>query len=202
MTGCLSTKAPTSLSRFALEKFLLISLMVRHLNLMTGSIGAWLALLVALSVSAGCGQSDSGSHVAAANDSNVKRLANLYQSYASRNGWQGPRDEADFKKFIREFPPHRLAAMMIDPNNTDMLFVSESDGQPFRVRYDVASGVTAVIPIVFEQQGINGRRQVGFTDGSVERVDDARYRQLLEGQADSKATDIPNPSSAPLSKGG
>jgi hypothetical protein len=140
------------------------------------------ALITAIALNGGCSQNNS-SHaaVAAANDSNVKRLSNLYQSFASRHGWRGPKDEAEFKEFIRNFPAHRLEMMGVGPDQLDTLFVSEIDGQPFQVKYEIKSGLGAVIPVVFEQQGEGGKRMVGFTNGSVQVADESLVRQLLDG---------------------
>ena len=136
------------------------------------------SLFVVLGV-IGCSESGPANAVAAANDSNVKRLSNLYQSLASRNGWRGPKDETEFKEFIRTFPAHRLELMGVDPSQVDALFVSDRDGQPFQVKYGIDSGLGAVIAVVFEQQGKDGMKLVGFTDGSVQSVDESRYQQLF-----------------------
>jgi hypothetical protein len=137
-------------------------------------------VLVVLLGVVGCSQSSPANAIAAANDSNVKRLSNLYQSFASRNGWRGPQDEAEFKAFIREFPSHRLEMLGVDPAQIDALFVAERDGQPFQVKYGISTGLGAVIAIVFEQQGAEGTKVVGFTDGSIQTVDESQYRKLFE----------------------
>jgi hypothetical protein len=147
---------------------------------MRGLLGNGFALVLTLGIF-GCSESGPANAVAAANDSNVKRLSNLYQSFASRNGWRGPKDETEFKEFIRTFPAHRLELMGVDPNQVDALFASERDGQPFQVKYGIDSGLGAVIAVVFEQQGKDGMKLVGFTDGSVQTVDESQYRQLFEG---------------------
>jgi hypothetical protein len=74
-----------------------------------------------------------------------------------------------------------LELMGVDPNQVDALFASERDGQPFQVKYGIDSGLGAVIAVVFEQQGKDGMKLVGFTDGSVQTVDESQYRQLFEG---------------------
>jgi hypothetical protein len=143
--------------------------------------------VVCLVLAVGCSQDRQvAGIVAAKNDSNLKRLANLYQSYQLRHSSQGPKDEAAFKGYIQyDMPAHRLEMMQIDPNNLDALFVSERDGQPFRVRYGVGGGAGWVVAVVFEQQGVGGEKQVGFTDGTVESADENRYRQLLEDRGRS-----------------
>jgi hypothetical protein len=142
-------------------------------------------LLLSCLAPCGCSENRAADQIAAANDSNIKRVANLYQSFLSRNGWEGPRDEATFRKFIQETPPHRLEMMQVDPNALDDLFRSERDGQPFQVRYEVKAGLGSVTAIVFEHQGEDGRRQVAFTNGSVEEADEARCKALLEGGGQS-----------------
>lgn len=139
-----------------------------------------LFFVAALALLGGCSQ-NSSSHaaVAAANDSNIKRLANLYQSFASRHGWRGPKDEAEFKEFVRGFPPHRLEMMGVDVDQIDAIFVSERDGQPLVVKYEIESGLGASIPIVFEQQGQDGKRMVGLTNGAVQEADESEYKKLL-----------------------
>lgn len=138
------------------------------------------SLVVALALNAGCSQSGPASAIAAANDSNIKRLSNLYQSFASRNGWHGPKDEAEFKEFIRTFPAHRLQMLGVDPDQLDALFKSERDDQPFQIKYQVSSGLGAVIPVVFEQHGEDDKKMVGFTDGSIQVPDEHQYRQWLD----------------------
>ncbi|HEX6960955.1 MAG TPA: hypothetical protein VF175_03755 [Lacipirellula sp.] len=138
-----------------------------------------------LATIAGCGGSDVADQVGAMNDSNIKRVANLYMAHQFRNGMRGPADEEAFKKFIQSgMSPRKLEMMGVDPNNVDELFISERDGQPFEVRYGLSGGPSAKLAVVFEQQGKNGKRLVGFTDGSVEEADEVRYQQLLEGKGD------------------
>ena len=154
-------------------------------------VGCIAVLLVSLGCSA---DRKAASIIAASNDSNIKRLANLYNSYQSRHGSQGPKDEAQFKNYIQnDMPVHRLELMQVDPNNIDGLFSSERDGQPFLVRYGVNAGSGWIVAVVFEQQGKSDGRQVAFTNGTVEMVDEARYQQLLEDPGRSSAS--PSPSS-------
>jgi hypothetical protein len=126
---------------------------------------------------AGCG-SGVEKQVAAMNGSNIQRLSNLYAAYQNMKAGTGPRDEAAFKAFIKDFDKNKLEMMKVDPTNLDALFRSERDGQPFRVRYRVGGGRGSVDPVVFEQVGQDSKKQVGFTGGKVEDVDDAQYAQL------------------------
>jgi hypothetical protein len=140
-----------------------------------------LVLFGALTLILGCVQRDPADAIAAANDSNIRRVGNLYQAFRLRKGNQGPKDEAELKTFLKEMAPIRLERMQVDPNNLDALFISDRDGQPFVIRFGVSGGIGSTDAVVFESQGSGGKRQVGFTDGSVEEVDNSRYDQLLKG---------------------
>ena len=127
--------------------------------------------------------------VGAMNDSNIKRVANLYMAYQFRKGMKGPADEATFKKFIQsEMPARKLELMRVDKNNVEGLFKSERDGEPFQVRYGLSGGPSTVFAVVFEKTGQGGKRLVAFTNGSVEEADPARYEQLLKDQGSSPAS--------------
>ncbi len=140
------------------------------------------ALLAGLS---GCGD-PVARDVAAMNGSNIQRLANMYAAYQNYRGGQGPKDEAEFKAFIKAYDPPKLEMMGIKPDNLDALFTSERDGKPFKIRYKVGGGRGSVDPVVFEQEGKEGTKQVGFTGGKVESVNDASYQQLWAGKGESK----------------
>jgi hypothetical protein len=121
------------------------------------------------------------SKVASLNDSNIKRVANLYMAYQRVHNWQGPADEAAFKKFIQnEMPRHRLEMMQVNPADLDGLFRSERDDHLFKIRYGIGGGPGWAVAVVFEQAGRDGSRQVAFTNGSVEEAKGERYEQLLE----------------------
>src|SRR5262245_7429763 len=83
--------------------------------------------------SAGCSRDTTARDVASMNQSNIQRLSNLYAAHQNGKGGQGPRDEAGFQAFIKEFDPNKLAMMGVDANNVDAVFTSERDNKPFRV---------------------------------------------------------------------
>ena len=120
--------------------------------------------------------------VAAKNDSNIKRLVNLYWGYQFLHGWQGPKDQQALKDFVKQgkLPAKNFQMMGIDPEKLDSIFISERDGQPFKVKYGVGGGIGVVAPIVFEKVGYGGKKQVGFLTPIVEEVDDSRYNELWE----------------------
>jgi hypothetical protein len=152
------------------------------------------ALLVGLT---GCADKTTR-QVSAMNTSNIQRVSNLYSAYQNYKAGQGPKDEADFKAFVKAFDPNNLSMMGVDPNNVEAVFTSERDGKPFKIRYKVGDGRGSVSAVVFEQEGKDGKKQVGFTGNSkVEDVDDATYQQLWAGKGPSEP-----PAAAPVSKTG
>jgi hypothetical protein len=136
---------------------------------------------------AGCTADKNASQIAAMNDTNIKKVTNLYTGYMTRNGWKGPKDEAELKAFIRDYDPDKLKAMRVDPGNVDQYFTSERDSKPFKIRYGQSGGPMASVAVAFEQDGSGGKRQVGFTNGTVEEVDESRYADLWGGKAGSTA---------------
>jgi hypothetical protein len=131
----------------------------------------------------GCSSSsDPVDAVTQANSTNMRRLTSLYMEYQSANNWRGPEDEAKFKKFIQGISPPRLARVGVDANKLDELFVSERDGQPFKIRYKVLGEVHGSSePVVFEAIGDGGTRMVGFLDMQQREVDAAEYDRLFAG---------------------
>lgn len=143
---------------------------------------------IMLIVISGCSSDRTAADVAAKNKSNIQRLANMYSAFQNMKSSAGPKDEAEFKDFIKNYAADKLKMMSIDANNLDEAFKSERDGQAFKVRYKVGGGKGSVAPVVFETKGKEGKKQVGFTGGSeskVEDVDDARYNDLWAGKESS-----------------
>jgi hypothetical protein len=136
-----------------------------------------------LAALAGCSGDNTASQVAAMNTSNIQRLANMYSAYQNYKGGGGPKDDKDFKAFIKAFDPPKLQMMGVDPNSLDALFTSERDSKPFKIRYKVGGGKGSVAPVIFEEVGKEGKKQVAYTGNSkVEEVDDATYAQLWAGK--------------------
>jgi hypothetical protein len=149
-------------------------------------LAAGILAAAVLAPMAGCGNRVA-QQVGALNTSNSQRLANLYSAFQVQKGGRGPKDEAEFKDFIKHFPADRLVLMQVDANDLDGLFRSERDGQPFKIRYGVRGGRGAVAPVIFEQQGKNGTREVATTGNSeVLEMDEAAYQELWAGKSDSE----------------
>jgi hypothetical protein len=147
-------------------------------------------LLVTVALLAGCaGEIDPDGAVAAANSSNIQRLTNLYLAYQSENGWVGPADDALLKDFIRGLPLSTLTRINVDPGNVDAIFVSERDGQPFKLRYKVLGNMMgSTEPVVFESEGVDGKRMVGFLNMTQREVDSTEYDSLFAKGSAGAAT--------------
>jgi hypothetical protein len=141
---------------------------------------AFMQAVILLAV--GCSFDQVANQVAAKNDTNMKRLVNLYYGYQMTHGWQGPKDEKALKDFVTEhgLPAKNLAMMGVDPNNLDAIFKSDRDGKPFRVRYGISGGMFSVNPLVFEDSSVSGKKLVAFNGPIVEEEEDARYNDLWE----------------------
>ena len=116
-----------------------------------------LTVVVAMAclVFTGCGGPPTAEEaIAEANNSNIKRVANLYSMVQMRAGRQfaGPQDEEEFKKVLSETAPLILERMGVDPSSIDSVFVSERDGEPFTIRYGiVGSPYGCQEPAIFEK---------------------------------------------------
>ena len=128
----------------------------------------------------GCSsRTDPDSAIARVNATNIQRLANLYFTFQSQHEWRGPTDEAEFKTFLRKYDPHKLSRIGVDPNALDQLFISEGDGQPFKIRYRVpGSAMGSSAPVIFESAGDGTHRLVGFLDMQQREVDESEYNAL------------------------
>jgi hypothetical protein len=143
----------------------------------------WLVVLggwVVAGLFVGCSsRSDPDSAIAAVNKTNIQRLANLYLTYQSLHEWHGPKDEAQFKTFLRGYNAHMLGRIGVDPNALDPLFISERDAQPFKIRYGVqGSSRGSSAPVIFEAVGGGNGRLVGFLDMQQREVDESEYNAL------------------------
>lgn len=139
--------------------------------------------LLALILGVGCNQRGPDSTLASLNESNIQRLANLYFAYQKSHDFQGPKDEQEFRQFLQGVSPDKLRRIGVDPASLDSIFVSERDSQPFNIRYRVKGNIMGSDePVIFESQGIDGKRMVGFLNMSQREVDAAEYDQLWAGK--------------------
>jgi hypothetical protein len=135
----------------------------------------------------GCGSDAKklASFAAEANQTNIQKINNAYLLMASRNQFRGPKNEDAFRNFLidNDNVSSNLEFMGIDRDNVDSYFLGRDD-QPFFIRYGL-SGLdpSSSAPIVFEAEGIDGVRQVGFSDWSIKSIDnDQEYQRLRNGK--------------------
>jgi hypothetical protein len=137
---------------------------------------AWLCVL-ALGAASGCGSDELNSPTAA----KLRGLGNLYLEAAVIKNGKGPASEQEFKKHLRSLPDFIITENGLDPTAIDASLVSERDQEPIVIRYGLMikqiSAKSAPL-VAHEKTGKKGKRLVGFANGTVELVDEARFQEL------------------------
>lgn len=117
-----------------------------------------------------------------------------YGMYMAAHGMKGPENEEQLKEYLTTSPgaAAKFDRMGIPTDNILDIFVSERDGQPFKIRYGV-NGM-GDFPIVFEAEGVDGMRMVAYSPPR--ELDAAAYEKAWGG-----ATEAANSlGSSPISK--
>jgi len=151
-------------------------------------------LVAALTVLGGCGQGprDAKSIIREANDMNGRRLVNLYGQYQAIHG-HSPKTEEAFRKGIKARGPSALEEMGVPTGDLSPLFVSERDGQPFDVRYAAPYVPGSRQALVYESRGVDGKRAVYFTGGTVVQVPESECAAYRSGSKDQMPAADPAP---------
>ncbi len=139
-------------------------------------------LLIVLVGAVGCSSSSSSdAAIRSVNNTNLQRLANLYSMHQFKNQFKGPADEAMFREYLAGPDPTKvLESMGVAAGGLDKLFISERDGEPFKIRYGVISGPRgSTEAVIFESKGKLGKRMVGFLNMVQREVEDQEYESLL-----------------------
>jgi hypothetical protein len=142
-------------------------------NATTRRISPAALLTLCIAIVAGCGGASGGGTSAAA----AKRISMLCSLYAQASAELGhpPANEAELKGFMAT---RTMNASALGISTPDDLLVSPRDGKPLVVLYDKAKG-KAASPLVHEQDGVDGKRLVGYSGGKVEEVDATRFAELV-----------------------
>lgn len=158
------------------------------------------SIMVGVALLAGCAKHENASTIIERiNDSNGKRLANLYAIHQVRHNFKGPANKAAFVRFIQqEMLPAELEGTGVDPNAIDELFVSERDKEPFFIRYGLVAPPWAAShqAVVFEEKGVRGSVAVFLTGPKVVEVrneDVAAYRSGEKDELPEKPVATPPP---------
>lgn len=154
---------------------------------------SWVVLLLMFSVVFGCSGPSLKSNFQKANENNIERIANAYRMFASINQNVGPKDEEEFKNFLRtddRIAP-RLGLDSIDVENIDGYFISSADNEPFVVLYgQKISPDFDYSALVFDKTGVDGVRRIALACSEVIEVDnDKQYDRILAGKIQKK--DVP-----------
>lgn len=128
-------------------------------------------VLAAISL-VGCGGSDTA---AAKGVPRVKVVTALYFQAKSKLG-HPPVDQAEFRQAIEA---QNVDWRTLGVSGIDELFVSDRDGKPLAIGYGPAPQGRPFSVVVYEQEGLNGVRLVGSSDGQVQEADAAKFAQLV-----------------------
>jgi hypothetical protein len=112
--------------------------------------------------------------------STLKPLAILYGRYLAQHRGQPPANEAEFRTFVEKEGPSLLEQFAV--KDTQALFVSSRDNQPYTVLYGRLAGPPGLggQPVfAYEKTGVGGKRMVATSLGAVEEVDEARFKELV-----------------------
>jgi hypothetical protein len=111
----------------------------------------------------GCGGgADVGDLMKQGNSTNIRRVRNCYAMYADLNKYKGPASKEELLEFLKSNggAMTRLERMGIPQEDLDDMFVSERDGEPFKIRWGL-NGVDDHA-CVFEAVGVEGKYMVAF----------------------------------------
>ena len=146
-------------------------------------------LLVAVACLCGCDNKweRDTEFVRNSNDSNIKRVGTVYSLYSSRFRHTGPKSKEELISFLTTNDKilKKLERINLNPENIEDIFISENDGEEFKIRWGVfinPDSLRAKEPFIFEKVGKDGVRQVMLSNKKIlEVTDDAKYRKLLKG---------------------
>jgi hypothetical protein len=139
--------------------------MMKNRTLVNFAVG----LALAVGATSGCGSATSAS----GGMSRMKGLSMLFTKVSSDIGRE-PANEQEFKQGIVNsgIPLERLSVTSVDE-----LFISDRDGQPLIVVYGVRPKGSDVI--IYEQTGVDGKRQIAHRIGTIEEIDEAKFKELV-----------------------
>ena len=111
----------------------------------------------------------------------LRHLAVLYGRYRASHKGMVPKDEAQFKEYIKSLDEKQLSSAGVSAAEIDSLFVSPRDNQPYDIRYNdppPPDGPNGPSAVVVERVGKGGKRMVAYSMGKVEEIDDAKYQKI------------------------
>jgi hypothetical protein len=100
----------------------------------------------------------------------LQHLAIYYGKYIASHKGSGPKNEAEFKTFIKN------ADSTVD---LDKLFVSDRDSQPYTVIYAPGKRFGPSDVIAYEKEGAGGIRFVAFGTTQVRELDQTEFQSTV-----------------------
>lgn len=143
--------------------------------------GLLFALFVLIS---GCGETKHS--IADQMNDNIKKVRGAYGIYLIAHNMQGPKNEEEFKEYLttNRNAIVKLERMGVTEDEILDIFVSERDGQAFKIRYGwVGLGDH---PMVFESEGVDGKRMVAYLPPR--ELDAVEYEKAWNLKITKKAT--------------
>lgn len=145
----------------------------RVMNLFARGFDIRLCLLVMLAVCVvGC-----GSAVEDKRDPNLGVLSHFYSRFLMSQRGRPPASKEDLVNYINNEGQRLLESRNID--DVESLFISTRDEQPYVIRYGRAGEPKYSGGLVIcERVGVEGKRFVGYSDGTVTELAEDEIREL------------------------
>lgn len=140
--------------------------------------------LCATMLLSGCGEDGASDFVSEMNKDRIQRAMNSYRLYQSRIH-KAPKSRDELVEFIKTSDKidKNLEMMGISRETYEEELISERDGEEYIFRWGTfINDRGAAEPIVFEAVGVDGARQVMWTDNKIEEYDEKEYEKLLKGK--------------------
>jgi hypothetical protein len=96
----------------------------------------------------------------------------MLHASAGRTLGHAPKSEEEFKEFIKGIGAESLERMHV--KSIDDLFISPRDGKPYVVIY----GKSPTGVLVYESEGVDGLREVGFQTGQTKQLNNEQFNAL------------------------
>lgn len=108
--------------------------------------------------------------------SHLRLLISLH-NYATSELGRAPKNQEEFQEFIQQKCQQTLEQSEIA--SVEDLFVSERSGQPLVVIYGPRPKSVSPDVVAYEQEPTDGMRQVGFSLGRIQKVNQTQFLELV-----------------------
>jgi len=145
------------------------------------TLGKWGTAAILFCLLCGCsGASREASRAQEA--SSLKPIAIYYGSFVGRHRGQAPKNEDEFKAYLREKENAESLQAAFHVTDIDNLFVSPRDKKPYVIYYGeipTSSGPGGAPVIAYEKEGVEGKRFVASAVGAVQEVTEEAFRKMV-----------------------